>query len=89
MAAIHLCAPARTPRRSPTAVLAVTADAPLTRVFAVGLGLGVVVAALVGLSGDRMVPSHSAAVYRGAFVGMASLALLAGSAAVTAAGLAC
>ena len=72
-----------------TTVFAVAAGAPLTRVFAVDLGLGVVVAAaLVGLLADRLVPSHSAAIYCGAFVGMASPAVLAGPAAVTAAGLA-
>ena len=72
-----------------TTVLAVTAGAPLTRAFAVDLGLGVVVAAaLVGLLADRLVPSYSAAVYCGAFVGMGSPALLPGPVAVTAAGFA-
>ncbi len=69
-------------------VLAVAAGAPLTRLLAVDLGLGVVVAAaLVGLLADRLVPSHGAAVYCGAFVGMASPALFTGLPAVTGAGL--
>ena len=69
-------------------VLAVGAGAPLTRLLAVDLGLGVVVAAaLVGLLADRLVPSYAAAVYCGAFVGMASPALFSGLPAVTAAGL--
>ena len=69
-------------------VLAVAAGAPLTRLLAVDLGLGVVVAAaLVGLLADRLVPSYGAAVYCGAFVGMASPALFTGVPAVTAAGL--
>ena len=69
-------------------VLAVAAGAPLTRLLAVDLGLGVVVAAaLVGLLADRLVPSYGAAVYCGAFVGMASPALFSGVPAVTAAGL--
>lgn len=69
-------------------VLAVGVGAPLTRFFAVDLGLGVVVAAaLVGLLADRLVPSYGPAVYCGAFVGMASPALFTGLTAVTAAGL--
>ncbi|MBB6644813.1 hypothetical protein [Halobellus ruber] len=69
-------------------VLAVAAGAPLTRLLAVDLGLGVVVAAaLVGLLADRLVPSYGAAVYCGAFVGMASPALFSDLLAVTAAGL--
>jgi hypothetical protein len=69
-------------------VLAVTAGAPLTRLLAVDLGLGVVVAAaLVGLLADRLLPSYGAAVYCGAFVGMASPALFSGLLGVTAAGL--
>lgn len=69
-------------------ILAVTAGAPLTRLLAVDLGLGVVVAAaLVGLLVDRLIPSYGAAVYCGAFVGMASPALFSGLPAVTAAGL--
>ncbi|MFB6250927.1 MAG: hypothetical protein ABEI27_04450 [Halobellus sp.] len=68
-------------------VLAVAAGAPLTRVLAADVGLGVVVAAaLVGLLADRLVPSYSAAVYCGTFVGMASAALFANVATVTAAG---
>ena len=69
-------------------VLAVAAGAPLTRLLAVDAGLGVVVAAaLIGLLADRLVPSYAAAVYCGAFVGMASPALFGGLPAVTAAGL--
>jgi len=69
-------------------VLAVGAGAPLTRILAVDLGFGVVVAAaLVGLLADRLVPSYGPAVYCGAFVGMASPALFTGLTAVTAAGL--
>ena len=69
-------------------VVAVAAGAPITRLLAVDLGLGVVVAAaLVGLLADRAVPSYGAAVYCGAFVGMASPALFAGLPTVTAAGL--
>ena len=69
-------------------VLAVAAGAPLTRLLAVDLGLGVVVAAaLVGLLADRLLPSYGAAVYCGAFVGMASPVVFGGLPAVTAAGL--
>ena len=69
-------------------VLAVAAGAPLTRLLAVDLGLGVIVAAaLVGLLADRLLPSYGAAVYCGAFVGMASPAVLGSVTAVTAAGL--
>ena len=68
--------------------LAVTAGALLTRILAFDLGLGVIVAAaLVGLLADRLLPSYGAAVYCGAFVGMASPAVFATLPAVTAAGL--
>ena len=69
-------------------VLAVAAGAVFTRLLAVDLGLGVVVAAaLVGLLADRTRPSYGAAVYCGAFVGMASPALFGELTAVTAAGI--
>ena len=69
-------------------VLAVAAGAVFTRLLAVDLGLGVVVAAaLLGLLADRTRPSYGAAVYCGAFVGMASPALFGELTAVTAAGI--
>ena len=69
-------------------VLAVAGGALVTRVLAVDLGLGVIVAAaLVGLVADRVAPSHGAAVYCGTFVGMASPVLLPDAVSVAAAGL--
>lgn len=69
-------------------VVAVTAGAPLTRLLAADLGLGVVVAAaLIGLLADRLLPSYAAAIYCGAFVGMTSPAVFADLTALTAAGL--
>ena len=68
-------------------LLAVVVGALLTRALAVELGLGVIVAAaLVGLVADRVAPSHGAAVYCGAFVGMASPALFPDTVTVAVAG---
>jgi hypothetical protein len=68
-------------------VVAVAAGAPATRLLAVDAGLGVVLAAaLVGLLADVVVPTDSAAVYCGAFVGMAAPTLFPSLVTVTAAG---